>query len=65
MTRRDYSKEEMFTEPDPSSDNESPEFMDEVFQMYQATNTKPETIRDPKERAQYESWLARNPEGAE
>jgi hypothetical protein len=50
----------MFTDPDPSSDNESSEFMDEVFQMYKHTNTNPDTIGDPKERGQYRKWLEKN-----
>jgi hypothetical protein len=58
--RKDYRDEEMFSDPDPSSDNESPEFIDKVFQMYEATNTKPETIGDPKERKRYRKRLEKN-----
>ena len=56
MPRRDYSKEEIFTEPDPSSDNESPEFMEEVFDLYQHSGLKPEELTG-KERRDYQNWL--------
>jgi hypothetical protein len=56
MPRRDYSKEEIFTEPDPSSANESPEFMEEVFAMCADTGVKPEQLTG-KERRDYEKWL--------
>ena len=46
----------MFTEPDPSSANESPEFMDEVFAMYQDQGIKPEDLKG-KERRDYRKWL--------
>jgi hypothetical protein len=58
MPRRDYSKEEMFTEPDPSSDNEDAEFLDEVFDMYEHTGVKSEQLTG-KERRDYEKWLTK------
>jgi hypothetical protein len=54
--RKDYSKE-MFAEPDPSDENTSPEFLDECYQMYQATGTKLEDITDLEEREAYRKWL--------
>ena len=56
MARRDYSKEEMFTEPDPSSDNEDDAFMEEVFAMYEHQGIKPENLSG-KGKKQYERYL--------
>ena len=57
MPRKDYSKTEMFDDPDPTDDNTDPEFLDECYQMHQATGCKPEDLTDIKERKAYTKWL--------
>jgi hypothetical protein len=56
VPRRDYSKEEMFTEPNPSSDNESPDFEEEVFAIIRIRGIKPENLSG-RERRDYQKWL--------
>ncbi len=54
--RKDYD-DEMFADPDPSGENSSPEFLNEVFQMFEALGYTPESIAEPKERRAYAKWL--------
>ena len=57
MARKDYSKQPMFDDPDPTDENTSPEFLEECYQMYQARGYKPEDLTDLKERKAYRKWL--------
>jgi len=55
--RKDYSKQPLFDDPDPTDENTDEAFLDECYQMYEATGCKPEDLTDLEEREAYRKWL--------